>query len=79
MFIGLLGCSILSYVKEINKAINNCKHIFQNINKIKFKQTKAQATILTGLPKIHKTGAPIRPLINYKQHHAIKSQKNYKN
>ncbi|XP_055922780.1 uncharacterized protein LOC129953564, partial [Eupeodes corollae] len=55
----------IKYTKEINKAITNSKQLFPNLNTNIFKQPNAMAPQFTGLPKIHKQGTPIRPLINY--------------
>ena len=53
-----------NYHKQINKTLNNTKHIVSPDNIKYFKQIKAKATTLNALPKLHKPNIPIRPLIN---------------
>lgn len=50
------------YRKEINKKINECKHLFnQNMKK----PPKYDEPKLKTLPKIHKPDVSIRPLVNF--------------
>lgn len=52
------------YSKEINSTINTCKNIFPVEQRKRLKVTNPVAPKLRGLPKIHKDGAPMRPLVN---------------
>lgn len=53
------------FVKNINNAINKCTNLFKDNSGKHLKQINAQAPKFTGLPKLHKTNIPIRPLVNY--------------
>ena len=55
----------MKYVKCINQAINKCTHLFDETTCRRLKPITAHAPQFNGLPKIHKPGIPIRPLVNY--------------
>jgi hypothetical protein len=51
---------------EIRKTINKCKSTIPNNQKWKYTNLNPEPPTLKGLPKIHKTNTPIRPIINWK-------------
>ena len=53
------------YVSSLNQIINECNNLFENRTKRFLKPIKDSAPEFTAMPKIHKEGIPIRPLINY--------------
>ena len=63
------------YRVQINEAINKCNNIFNKQTIWYMKQINPQPPQLTGLPKIHKENAPIRPLINYQTSPGYKAAK----
>lgn len=64
-----------TFAKQINKVINNSTTLLSP-NVIKYvKVTCPSAPTLRGLPKIHKDGVPIRPLVNYTSSPAYKLSK----
>lgn len=57
------------YVKELNTYISNSTHLFNERLRRFLKPCNAKAPVLTGLPKIHKSDMPIRPLVNFTTAH----------
>jgi len=53
-----------TFSKAINKAIENSNNLFTQEQKRRLKVMKPTAPKLKGLPKVHKDGIPIRPLVN---------------
>jgi hypothetical protein len=54
------------YQTEIRKNINQCKLIVPENHKWKYINLNPSPPILKGLPKVHKTNIPIRPIVNWK-------------
>jgi hypothetical protein len=52
--------------KEVRETVNECKSVIQKQDKWKFMNLNPTAPTLRGLIKVHKEGAPIRPLVNWK-------------
>jgi hypothetical protein len=52
------------YQAEIRKNINQCKQIIANNHKWRYVNMNPSPPTLKGLPKVHKTNIPIRPIIN---------------
>ena len=50
----------------MNKAINKFVNLYDYGTRLSVNQINPQTPVMTGLPKIHKEGTPIRPLINFK-------------
>lgn len=55
----------LSFSKEINKAISSSMNLLTAAEIHRSKVNNPSAPCLRGLPKIHKDGIPIRPLVNF--------------
>ena len=53
------------FVKALNNKINQRTQLFDNATRRSLKPINAEAPQFVGLPKIHKTNVPIRPLINF--------------
>jgi hypothetical protein len=54
------------YQTEIRKTISKCKSVIPNNQKWKYTNLNPQTPTLEGLPKIHKTNIPIRPIVKWK-------------
>ena len=54
------------YQAEIRKNLNQCKQIIANNQKWKYVNINTSPPTLKGLPKVHKTNIPIRPIINWR-------------
>lgn len=54
-----------NYVQKIIQNLNKCVHLFDERTRRSLKPINSRAPVLTGLPKIHKVGFPIRPLVNF--------------
>lgn len=54
-----------NFSKEINKIISQSKNLLTPVEINFSKVTNPSAPCLKGLPKIHKTNMPIRPLVNF--------------
>ena len=53
------------YVKRLNRSLNMCTHLFDERTRRSLKPINSKAPVLSGLPKLHKEGIPIRPLVNF--------------
>lgn len=54
------------FAKQINKTINESNSLLKSeISKRCLKPIKPRAPIFHGLPKIHKAGVPVRPVVDY--------------
>lgn len=54
-----------NYQKTIRKLINNSKVLFSEEEIKRLRVMNPNAPMLRGLPKVHKEGTPIRPLVDY--------------
>ena len=54
------------YQAEIRKNINQCKQIIASNHKWRYVNMNPSPPTLKGLPKVHKTDIPIRPIINWR-------------
>jgi hypothetical protein len=54
------------YQTHIRKTLNKFKSVIQNKQKWKYTNLNPESPILKGLPKLHKTNIPIRPIVNWK-------------
>ena len=64
-----------TYQKTIKQLINKSKHITTHKQKPFMKQIRPSAPTIQALPKLHKEGIPIRPIINYRNAPAYKIAK----
>jgi hypothetical protein len=55
-----------TFQKEIRKTVNLCNHTIQKEDKWKYINLNPTAPTLKGLPKIHKNGTPIRPIVDWR-------------
>ena len=53
------------FQKEIRKIVNHCHNTIRKDDKWKYINLNPTAPTLKGLPKIHKTNMPIRPIVNW--------------
>jgi len=52
--------------KELRDTINECRSVIQKSDKWKFMNLNPTALTMRGLIKVHKEGAPIRPVVNWR-------------
>jgi len=52
--------------KEVRDTVNECKSVIRKQDKWKFMNLNPIGPTLRGLIKVHKVGAPIRPVVNWK-------------
>jgi hypothetical protein len=64
-----------NFQKQIRHTVNNCPLIIPKDKKWLYTNLNPSAPAIRGLPKIHKTNIPIRPVINWKQAPAHKLAK----
>jgi len=64
-----------TFQKKIRNILNECKIVTHKDEKWKYVNLNPSALSIRGMLKIHKTGAPIRPVINWKNAPAYKLAK----
>jgi hypothetical protein len=64
-----------SYQKQVRKTINNSTTMINKNSRWKYINLNASAPTIKGLIKLHKTGQPIRPVINWRNAPAYKLAK----
>jgi hypothetical protein len=64
-----------NFQKQIRHTINNCPLVIPKDRKWMYTNLNPSAPTIRGLPKIHNTNIPIRPVINWKQAPAYKLAK----
>ena len=64
-FVKLKSDPTNAFHRSINKEINNYTNIFPNNNPQNLKIMNPVAPVLYGMPKLHKEGIPMRPVVSY--------------
>jgi len=60
------ACITKNLQRELRDTMNECRSIIQKDDKWKLMNTNPTAPTMRGLIKVHKEGAPIRPVINWR-------------